>query len=79
MTEPEYRLAERAAIIEFDGKLPRDEAEKLAREELKGAADGQGHSDTKVGGCGAVRARGGDRDHGGGMGSGAARARTEND
>jgi hypothetical protein len=79
MTEPEYRFAERAAIIEFDGKLPRDEAERLARDELKGAADGQGDSDTKVG-CGvAVRASGRDRDDGGGVVHGATRARTEND
>lgn len=27
-----YEVIERAAIIEYDGKLPREEAERLARE-----------------------------------------------
>lgn len=38
-TERDYLFEERAAIIEFEGKLPREEAERLAREELAGRAE----------------------------------------
>ncbi|MFO0549003.1 MAG: hypothetical protein U0271_11490 [Polyangiaceae bacterium] len=38
-TERDYLFEERAAIIEFEGKLPREEAERLAREELTGRAE----------------------------------------
>jgi hypothetical protein len=36
--EPEIGIAERAAILEFDGGLSRDEAERVARAELSDAS-----------------------------------------
>lgn len=35
MSDYEFRVAERAAIMEYDGMLPRTEAERRAREETK--------------------------------------------
>jgi hypothetical protein len=34
MAELKFEIEERAAIIEFDGNLPRREAERMAREEV---------------------------------------------
>lgn len=76
VSEARYRFEERAAIIEYDGKRPRDEAEQLARgENGKGFGDDQkDNRDSNVTGRGAVRARAGDRDDGGGVVGGAGRA-----
>lgn len=39
--EERYRYEERAAIMEYDGGLPRAEAERLALEEVMRARDDQ--------------------------------------
>lgn len=34
MAQLKFEIEERAAILEFDGKIPRREAERMAREEV---------------------------------------------